>query len=76
MSDNVRLALVGVDGIVETVIEAPAGSGPEFPSEVLGIAGNWVLDPFVQAGPGSLFISETGDFYALDLDPPTEEPAP
>lgn len=73
---NVRLALVGTDGVVETVIEVPAGSGPEFPQEVLGIAGNWVVDAFVEAGPGSLFVSETGEFYALDLDPPAEEPAP
>lgn len=74
---NVRLALIGPDSIVETVIEAPAGSVPEFAAEVLGLPGNWVVDPFVQAGPGSLYVPETGEFCALDLDQPSnEEPTP
>lgn len=73
---NMRLALIGDDGFVETVIEVPGDAGPEFPIAVLGLPGIWVPDPFAQAGPGSLFVEETGDFYAIDLDPPTEEPTP
>lgn len=77
---NVRLAKIGDDGVVETVIEAPAGSTAEFASDVLGMPGIWAVDAFAEAGPGSLFVEETGEFYAIDLpeDPPAdpEEPAP
>lgn len=73
---NVRLALIGPDGIVETVIEAPAGSGPEFAADVLGLPGIWIVDAFVEAGPGSLYVPETEEFYALDLDPPAPEETP
>lgn len=64
---NVRLALVAKDGTVETVIEIPKSEGPEYASKILGLEGNWVVDPFVEAGPGSLFVEETGDFYAVDV---------
>jgi hypothetical protein len=73
---NVRLAMIDEASIVQTVIVAPPGSGPDFPGEVLGLAGIWVPDPFVQAGPGSLFVEETGEFYALDLDPHAEPAEP
>ncbi len=70
---NVRLALIGPENVIETVIEAPAGSGTEFAAEVLGLLGNWVLDPFGEAGPGSLFDWETGVFTPQDMPEETIE---
>lgn len=70
---NVRLALIGAENIVENVIEIPAGNGPEFATEILGISGNWVVDPFGGAGPGALFDPESGAFTSPDMP---EEPEP
>lgn len=62
MSEPVRLALIDENGIVETVIVAPPGSDENFPVDVLGIPGTWVIDSLVKAGPGSTFVEETGEF--------------
>ena len=69
---NVRLALVNEFGTVETVIEAPAGSDANFPADVLGLPGNWVVDSFVEAGPGSLFDIESGEFAPPDMPEESE----
>jgi hypothetical protein len=71
---NVRLALVSAESIVENVIEIPGGNGPEFATEILGLPGNWIVDEFVEAGPGALFDPETGNFYSPEPEQTPEEP--
>lgn len=64
---NTRLALIGPESICADVIETPAGTGPEYAIEALGLAGVWVIDAFGEAGPGVLFDPETGHFTPPDM---------
>jgi len=72
---NVRLAHIGHQNIVQNVIEIPAGNGVEFVTETMGLPGNWFLDLFGEAGPGSLFDPVTGSYSAPDL-PTVEQETP
>lgn len=70
--NNVRLAEIGPDNVCLGVVETPAGTGPEYATEFLGLTGVFVVDEFGEAGPGALFDQATGRFSPPDM--PVEEP--